>query len=405
MARATPQTLTLVRHRAQPAAAFITRLSLTAVSAYLIALPLTDKLRPVLAPLTALLVVQITTYHTIRNAVQRVVSVVAGVLVAVALSALIGFTWWSLAMVVIAGLVLGHVLRLGEHVLEVPISGMLILAVGSGAAATGRISETLVGAGVGLLGGLIFPPLRVQPAEEAIEELSRQLAGLLEQMAADLQQGSITDKAAERLNRARALGRDIHRADQALAQAEESLRLNPRARLPLNPRARPLAHAGVALREGLETLEHVTTTIRGITRSLRDTADADAGPAQDPEIREALAAVLRELASAIRAYGRLVRADILGPAAASRELLHEELMQRLNSARALQQRLTDLLRPDPAAGLPAWPLRGELLTHLDRLRGELQAQQEARDRWPQQRTARRRAWLRARRPAIRRPPR
>jgi uncharacterized membrane protein YgaE (UPF0421/DUF939 family) len=87
-----PAALTLVRRRAQPPAAYIARLTVTAAFAYLVALQLPVSPQPVLAPLTALLIVQATMYQTIRNALQRVVSVVAGVLVAVAFSALVGFT-------------------------------------------------------------------------------------------------------------------------------------------------------------------------------------------------------------------------------------------------------------------------------------------------------------------------
>ena len=221
-----------------------------------------------LAPLTALLVVQVTMYQTLRSAVQRVVSVVAGVVVAVALSAVAGFTWWSLTILVTAGLAVGYVLRLGDHILEVPISAMLILSLGGKAAATGRIVETLAGAAAGMLGGLILTPLRVQPAEEAIEELSRGLASLLEQMADDLGEGSTAAKADQRLAQARALDGEIQRVDRALAEAEESLRLNPRGRL--------LQHARITLRDGLETLEHATVTVRGIARGVARAANRTA---------------------------------------------------------------------------------------------------------------------------------
>ena len=48
-----PVTLTLVRQRAQPTAATIVRLTVTAVFAYLLALLLPNASRPVMAPLTA----------------------------------------------------------------------------------------------------------------------------------------------------------------------------------------------------------------------------------------------------------------------------------------------------------------------------------------------------------------
>ena len=101
-----------------------------------------------------------TLYQTVRNAVRRVASVLAGVLLAVAFSALIGFTWWSLGITIVAGLTLGYALRLGDHILEVPISAMLILSVGSGTAAESRIIRDVAGHGGRPATGLFSPGRR-----------------------------------------------------------------------------------------------------------------------------------------------------------------------------------------------------------------------------------------------------
>src|SRR6266702_3668747 len=173
-ARRQAEQLTLVRRRAQPTAVYVARLTVTAVFAYL------------LAPLTALLVVQATLFHTIGSAIRRVAAVTAGVLAAVAVAAYVPFSWWVLGLLVAGTMALGIVLRLREEILEVPISAMLIFSVDSHAAATSRITETLVGAAAGLVAGLVFAPLRVQPAKEAVGDLSRQMADLLGQMAEGL---------------------------------------------------------------------------------------------------------------------------------------------------------------------------------------------------------------------------
>ena len=196
-----PVTLTLVRHRAQPTAATIVRLTVTAVFAYLLALPLPSTSRPVMAPLTALLVVQVSIYQTLRTAVRRVASVVAGVLLALGLSAWVGFTWWSLGIAIALGLAVGYALHLREEVLEVPISAMLIMSVGTRSAATGRIVETFIGTAAGLVAGFVLTSPRVQPAEEAIEELCRMMADLLDRMAAGLRAGPV-QAASDRLARA-----------------------------------------------------------------------------------------------------------------------------------------------------------------------------------------------------------
>ena len=122
-----------------------------------------------LAPLTALLVLQASLYQTIRSGLKKVLSVTVGVLVAVSVAEFIGFSWWQLTLLIAAALLIGGVLRLGDDLLEVPISAMLIFAsAGQHAAAAGRVVDTLVGTAAGLIGGLAFAPLRVQPAREAV---------------------------------------------------------------------------------------------------------------------------------------------------------------------------------------------------------------------------------------------
>lgn len=295
--RATPETLTLARRRAQPGAVYITRLTLTAVLAYLLALQFAGNKGPVLAPLTALLVIQVSLSHTLRSAGHRVLSVLAGVLLAVGLSVIVGLTWWSLGILIAVALAVGLILRLGDDILEVPISAMLILsAVGSKTAASERVIETLIGAGAGLIGGLLFAPVRLQPAEEAIDDLSGQLADLLGRIAADAGDGADAARSAERLSQARALGREIQRVEGALNDSEESLRLNPRARI--------LPGAAIPLRTGLETLEHAAVTVRVIARWMTEASRPDTpSPLDDPAIRGCLAEILGELAVAVGAIG------------------------------------------------------------------------------------------------------
>ncbi len=80
--------------------------------------------------MTALLIVQVTLVGTITDTARRILSVVAGVALAIVFSAFVGFSWWSLALLIGASIMVGQVLRLGPHLLEVPISAMLVLAVG-----------------------------------------------------------------------------------------------------------------------------------------------------------------------------------------------------------------------------------------------------------------------------------
>src|ERR1700750_3398705 len=267
-ARPKPNKLPVVRRRAQPTAVYIARLTATAVFAYLIAQALPGgSPRSVLAPLPPLLMVQATLFNTIGTAIRRVAAVTVGVLAAVAVAAYVPFSWWVLGLLVAGTLALGIVLRLREEILEVPISAMLIFSVGSQAAASTRITETLVGAAAGLAAGLVFAPVRVQPAKEAVGELSRQMADLLGQMAEGLAEAPDPKRATEWLDRTRALRGEIERVDDALTQAEESVRLNPRRLRSGDPAA--------GLRDGVDTLERAATDVRVLARLGGDSARVD----------------------------------------------------------------------------------------------------------------------------------
>src|SRR3984957_16970597 len=350
-----PATLTVARHRAQPTAATIIRLTACAVFAYLIASLVPETSPPVLAPLTAIIVLQVSIYQTLFSAVRRVAAVVTGVLIALLLSRWIGFTWWSLGLTIALGL--------RGAVLEVPISAMLILSVGSKTAATSRITETLIGTAAGLIAGFVLTAPQVEPAEEAIADLARTMADLLDRMAAGLNGGSVNDSARAWLDQARALGNEIRRVDEALAQAEESTKLNPRSmRLP---------YSTMTLRQSLETLEHSAITLRILARSLTDTTRlaGDDNSLNDPDVRRGLADTLRELSTAVRTYGSLAtELDEHG-----HEVLKADLERHLAAASDAQDRLSERLATAPTVRPVGWPLRGELISHLDRLRSELEA--------------------------------
>ena len=405
----------------RPAFLHISRLTATATLAYLLALIIpVGTARPVLAPLTALLVLQASLYQTIRSAIRKVLSVTVGVLVAVGVAEFIGFSWWQLALVIAGALIIGRVLRLGDEVLEVPISAMLIFSsVGTHTAAAGRVVDTLIGAAAGLAGGLVFVSRpRVQPARAAVGRLAGQVAGLLDRMASDLagyeDEGSVrastgrestvpantgptntglanadpantgredateegagrlgdnlSAAAAQWLTQARVLRDEIERVDDTLREAAESARLNPRA-LVLPSGAMPVTETTVAMRGGLEALEHAALSLRGLARSVLDSAasSSEASPVRDGDTRVQLANVLAKLGEAIRTYGRLVQ---LTPAGS--ESLESELAAELDEARRMQDALADLLRPRPrTGGSSEWPLRGEILAHVDRLRNGL----------------------------------
>ena len=140
-------------------------------------------------------------------------SVVSGVALAVLFVSLVGLTWWSLGALVAASIIVGQVLRLGPNLVEVPISAMLVLGVGYSAGAqsvgAGRVLETLIGAVVGVLVNVLFPPaVQTRHAGQAVERYAEEIAGLLDSAATGLSAGAVTEEQttqwledARRLNR------------------------------------------------------------------------------------------------------------------------------------------------------------------------------------------------------------
>ena len=339
------------------------RLTGAAVAAYLAALLVLDDPRPVLAPLTALLVVQVTLVGTVADSLRRILSVIAGVAVAVGFSAFVGFSWWSLALIIAVSLLVGQFLRLGDHQLEVPISAMLVLAVGgSETAATDRISATIVGAAVGLAVNVVFPPaVQSQSAGAAVQEYADEVAGLLEQVAEGMQGAVTREQIKSWLDEARYLTNQVPRLEAVLDELDASRRLNRRAIDTIT--------TAPGLRGGLDALEHTALALRALYRLLADvqTNPQGAGMLNDSDMRAAFGTLLHDMAMAIRDFGALVRAE----ADDEGQPHPEELAAALDSAGEARARLTELLLVDPRTDPERWQLTGALLTATDRALREL----------------------------------
>jgi hypothetical protein len=378
------------RQRGRPAVAWTLRVTLASVAAYVGArwtFPHAAS-PPLLAPLTALLVVRLTPVSILVSGLDRVLSVVAGVSLAALLSAVVGLTWWSLGLLIGISLVVGQILRLGPNLLEVPISAMLVLGVGAAgaqSAAGERVAETLVGAVVGVLSNLLFPPRVVAPdAGEAIDDMAGEFARLLEDAGDELgsQQAEgrwLADRSGDWLGRARRLTHDIPNVGAVLLQAEEGRRFNLRAlRTP---------DAGPGLRQGLEALEHSAVAVRSTFGTLESVArgHAEAGRQIDPQLRQAFALVLNELAGGLRSFGRMVRQEAHPAEGVPDPQRMRAALEGLNEARA---RVTDLLLVGPRDD----PLLGQFIAVLgstvERLLRELDLDERIR-RQPQRRPRRR----------------
>ena len=374
------------------------RLTFAAVLAYVVAVAvLHEPTPPLTGPLTALLVVQATLFSTLNAGFRRLASVVSGVLISVVLTNVMGLTWWSLGIVIALALLVGHLVRLEEHLLEAPISAMLILGVSSTAdtAASYRIGETLVGAGVGILVNVLLPqPVRTGSAGVAVERVATDAAALLDRVGDELPQGASREQAYGWLADFRSLSHRVDAADRAIVELAESRRLNPRAVGRVDPT--PI------LRSGLDALEHSVVSLRALFRSiadgLREEAAEDSAPetrGYDADLLEAFGGLLHDLAGSLRAFGALVRAE----ADPNHPGTDTALAEALDSLRETRAFLTELLLVDARADPTLWLLRGSLLAAVERVLRELDLDERRhrRQQWEREQAERRRGL--SRRPA------
>jgi hypothetical protein len=347
------------------------RITVAAVASYVVATLFFPGTQPLLAPLTAMLVVQVTPVSLLASGIDRVVAVVAGVLVAVAFAAVVPLEWWSLGLLILVSITIGQALRLRANLIEVAISGMLVLGVGSlGAefAAWQRIAETLVGAAVGIAANLLFPPkVATADAGRAIYGLAASVSELLNRAADELcddtgERRDLTAAAGAWLGDARRITYDIPPIGAVLLQAEQGRRLNVRAL--------GTPDVGPGLRQGLEALEHSAVAIRGMFRAVLD-ATYDASWLDDESAEDVLlglATTFREIAVSLDTFGQLVQseADPTKAVSVTHVQALREALEGLHEARA---RLNDLVMTDADSQL--LELHAAVLSTVKRLLREM----------------------------------
>lgn len=289
---------------------FALRLTVAAVLSYVVATLIFPEAQPLLAPLTAMLVVQVTPASLLARGLDRVIAVVAGVSIAVGFATLVPLEWWTLGLLILCALTVGQMLRLEANLIEVAISAMLVLGVGSlsaGSAAWERMAETLVGAAVAVAANLLFPPkVAVEDAGEAVDGFAERVSGLLSQAAEELTEAvrrgrDLTSLSPRWLDEARTITRDFPAVEAAVLHAEEGRRMNMRAAF--------TSDAGPGLRQGLDALEHTAVSVRSMFRAVDDAATGSTDLERETldDIALGLAQTFTEMAEGVDAFGQLVR--------------------------------------------------------------------------------------------------
>jgi hypothetical protein len=335
-----------------------------------IARGVTDVPDPILAPLTAIVVVQVSVRASVKTALQRSAAVVLGVFLALAIGDAITLNGFTVALLVAVSLGVAQlVLRLPPAAArQVPISGLVVLsaiAIHQDSAGWRRALDTVIGAVVGVVVSLVLPASRLVDARQTLERLADNLGGTLEAMGKGIHEQWSTEQTEEWRRTARAArGRLVDQAEEAVGNGADAARWNVRDR-------RHVAELG-RYEEVMPRLERTAIGVSVISRGLDDHARlGGASHAAMP----AMGALLVALSGAVRA---LVR-DVLGQAdgACLAESLVEVRERRARCIHGASRRARLAIdhseEPDHDQVEGEWLGYASLLVQVDRIVADLSA--------------------------------
>ncbi|WP_406300837.1 aromatic acid exporter family protein (plasmid) [Embleya sp. NBC_00888] len=321
----------------------------------------------IMAPWVAIVLVQATVYRSVAHALQVLVSMTFGTLIAALAWVMCGSTIGAMAAVLPITMLLGNWRRFGDKGMYSSTSALFVLSYGpvTGATIGHRLGEALLGALIGLaVNFLIRPPMHLRDSRRAALDVADEVAEILAESATGLRKQWDASATDERYRRALRVSRRWEDLRAATEYARESVRMNPRRH-----RHGPVPEIEHGF---LPTLQDLAARTIAITRTIRDTARAD-GVDLTPDGRTLApyAAFLEALARAVREYGRAVattgttsaRPDATASPDTQLRRVREDLDQAVELHSVLSERLPEAARSGPMTTAPT----GSLLAEAGRL--------------------------------------
>lgn len=229
-----------------------------------------------LAMISSVIVVQVTSWQTVRKSIERVIGVLLGVSLAIMVAHYLGLSFLTITLLVLLAQLVAMFLQDRRQYLatQIPISAALSLVLGAtvGGSTTGlAVSYPLLRLGGALAGGLIgtvislllSPPVYVFRARDAIATLTAQVAEGVRELAGGVG-GRLSQEDVNAIyTHIRRLERRVDSARQAYSLGVDSTRLNPWA---------------VRSRVMLETYPHLLAALDRMVRQMRRIAYTIAEP-------------------------------------------------------------------------------------------------------------------------------
>ncbi|MFF9571561.1 hypothetical protein [Streptomyces sp. NPDC014685] len=303
-------------------------------------------------------------YRSVTQALRSVATRAAGLSAAVAVVWLLGPAAGSAAAIpAIALVVAGR--RGSDSRLQVASTAVLALAAAT-AVPVGHVvaltMATLTGAVVGIVvNALILPPVHLSASDSAVRGLAAATGELLLDMGHGLRERQHADRAQTWLERGRRLEDLAMRAHEDVRESQESLRWNTRCAVVRGRHELP-GHG-----RALHALHRITFQVRGIARTLADTADGqDTGSRPAQMFLDRYAATLEAAAGAMKYFAAPGPADDSTEDGARRRL-----HRAIDAAAAWHTRMTGEIEQGTLHEPGAWHVYGSLMTDAERLLADL----------------------------------
>ncbi|MER5876461.1 hypothetical protein ABT119_11125 [Streptomyces sp. NPDC001910] len=237
-----------------------------------------------MAPWTAVALVQGTVYRSVRTGVQQLALIAAGTFLAAGAAMITGNVMAAMALALPPAALLGIHNRFGDQGVYAPTTVIFALAYGtlSGEDMAHRLAETAVGAVIGIsVNALLLPPVHLRGVEEALSAMAREHSSLLRMMAA----GYAEEDAARWRGRVAQISASLERLRNARIWNRESYRFNPGQRMRRGFRDAPSIDHDAYWERFLDRTS-------AIVDNLAAAADEERGLAQPPPARLMLLARL-----------------------------------------------------------------------------------------------------------------
>jgi uncharacterized membrane protein YgaE (UPF0421/DUF939 family) len=238
---------------------FALKSALAVACSWEIALLLLGKEAASLAPVSAVIIVQVTSWQTVRKSIERILGILVGIILAILVLHLLGISFWTVLLLIFSSQIIGlFVQKRGPYLAtQIPISAVLVLVASTGEINYPqlRLLGALIGGVIGtLISLLLSPPIYISTVREAIANLTSQIATAMASLADAVAGGKDKSSNQAVYEHMLALEQQVQVTQQTLSLGFDSLRLNPWAR---------------GVRSQLADYPDMLTAINRIVRQLR----------------------------------------------------------------------------------------------------------------------------------------